>query len=97
MSPHVIVMLIVLVDLMGFTIVMPLLTPLGESRGYSLTQIGVLFGACTNGFSASDGQVVSVDHGCGAHSAVVEEEHVEELPALLWETIDWDQSDSLFD
>jgi len=60
-------------------------------------ELGVLFGACTNGFSASDGQVVSVDHGCGAHSSVVEEEHVEELPALLWETIDWDQSDSLFD
>lgn len=45
MSPHVIVMLVVLVDLMGFTIVMPLLTPLGESRGYSLPQIGVLFGS----------------------------------------------------
>jgi DUF3027 family protein len=60
-------------------------------------ELGLLFGACTNGYSASDGQVVSVDHGCGAHSNVVEEEHVEELPALLWETIDWDQSDSLFD
>lgn len=60
-------------------------------------ELGVLFGACTNAFSASDGQVVSVDHGCGAHSDVVEEVHVEELPALLWETIDWDQSDSLFD
>jgi hypothetical protein len=60
-------------------------------------ELGLLFGACANGYSASDGQVVSVDHGCGAHSSVVEEEHVEELPALLWETIDWDQSDSLFD
>jgi hypothetical protein len=59
--------------------------------------LGVLFGACTNSYSVSDGQVVSVDHGCGAHSSVVEEEHVEELPALLWETIDWDQSDALFD
>jgi len=27
-----------------------------------------LFGACTNAFSPSDGQVVSYDHGCGAHS-----------------------------
>lgn len=27
-----------------------------------------LFGACTNEWSPSDGRVVSVDHGCGAHS-----------------------------
>ena len=59
--------------------------------------LGILFGACTNAFSASDGQVVSVDHGCGAHSGVVEEDHSEELPAPAWETIDWEQSGSLFD
>ena len=60
-------------------------------------QLGLLFGACTNAYSASDGQVVAVDHGCGAHSDVVEEEHVEELPALLWETMDLDQPGALFD
>lgn len=27
-----------------------------------------LFGVCTNAWSPSDGQVVSYDHGCGAHS-----------------------------
>lgn len=27
-----------------------------------------VFGACTNEWSPSDGRVVSVDHGCGAHS-----------------------------
>ena len=27
-----------------------------------------LFGVCANEYSPSDGQVVSVDHGCGAHS-----------------------------
>jgi hypothetical protein len=27
-----------------------------------------LFGVCTNEYSPSDGQVVSFDHGCGAHS-----------------------------
>lgn len=59
--------------------------------------LGVLFGACTNAYSASDAQVVSVDHGCGAHSSVVEEERAEELPAPVWETIDWEQSGSLFD
>ena len=57
----------------------------------------VLFGACANAFSASDGTVVAVDHGCGAHSGVVEETHDEELPAPVWETIDWEQSGSLFD
>ena len=60
-------------------------------------ELGVLFGACANAFSASDGTVVGVDHGCGAHSAVVEESHDEELPAPVWETIDWEQSGSLFD
>lgn len=29
-----------------------------------------VFGVCTNEFSPSDGQVVSYDHGCGAHSEV---------------------------
>ena len=29
-----------------------------------------LFGVCTNEYSPSDGQVVSFDHGCGAHSEV---------------------------
>jgi hypothetical protein len=30
--------------------------------------LGVLFGACGNELSPSDGRVVSLDHGCGAHS-----------------------------
>ncbi len=29
-----------------------------------------LFGVCANAFAPDDGQVVSLDHGCGAHSAV---------------------------
>jgi hypothetical protein len=59
--------------------------------------LGLFFGACTNAYSPSDAHVVSVDHGCGAHSSVVEEERGEELPAPAWETIDWEQSGSLFD
>ena len=27
-----------------------------------------VFGVCSNEWSPSDGQVVSLDHGCGAHS-----------------------------
>jgi hypothetical protein len=30
--------------------------------------LGQLFGVCANGYANDDGQVVSVDHGCGAHS-----------------------------
>jgi hypothetical protein len=30
--------------------------------------LGRLFGVCANGFANDDGQVVSIDHGCGAHS-----------------------------
>jgi hypothetical protein len=28
------------------------------------------FGVCANAWSPSDGHVVSLDHGCGAHSEV---------------------------
>ena len=34
--------------------------------------------------------MVSVDHGCGAHSNVPTEDRAEELPAPVWETIEWD-------
>ena len=59
--------------------------------------MGVLFGACANSFSPSDGRVVSVDHGCGAHSSVPALDPAEELPAPAWETIEWDEPISLFD
>jgi hypothetical protein len=59
-------------------------------------QLGVLFGACANAYSASEGHVVSVDHGCGAHSSVVSERG-EEPAATVWETIEWDSPLSLFD
>lgn len=59
--------------------------------------LGVLFGACANQYSASDSKVVSVDHGCGAHSDVSSGEPPEELPAPAWETIEWDAPISLFD
>jgi hypothetical protein len=29
------------------------------------------FGACANEYAPDDGKVVSVDHGCGAHSEAV--------------------------
>ncbi len=41
----------------------------------------MLFGACTNEWSPSDGRVVSVDHGCGAHSETEAERRMSEWPA----------------
>ena len=45
MSPLGVVVLIVLVDLLGFTIVMPLLAPFAKQYGFSALQIGLLFAA----------------------------------------------------
>jgi hypothetical protein len=42
-----------------------------SSCGFFLPLAGALrtvFGVCSNEWSPSDGQVVSLDHGCGAHS-----------------------------
>ncbi len=44
-----------------------------SSCGYFVPMAGALrhtFGVCFNEWSPSDGQVVSLDHGCGAHSEV---------------------------
>lgn len=59
--------------------------------------LGAIFGACANAYSASDGSVVSVDHGCGAHSNVPSDPRAAELPAPAWDTIEWDQLTALFD
>jgi len=47
--------------------------------------LGSLFGACTNVFAPDDGRVVSVDHGCGAHSEAVPDIPLlpEPLPVIL--------------
>jgi hypothetical protein len=60
-------------------------------------QLGTFFGVCANAFSPSDASVVSVNHGCGAHSNVAQADRPEELPAPVWETIEWDEPISLFD
>ena len=57
----------------------------------------MIFGVCTNTYSPSDASVASVDDGCGADSSVVGEEKADELPPPVWETIAWDEPDSLFD
>ena len=45
MTPLGIIVLVVLVDLLGFTLVMPLLAPFGEHYGFKVWQIGFLFSA----------------------------------------------------
>jgi hypothetical protein len=44
-----------------------------ESCGFFIKisgSLGRLFGVCANAFANDDGRVVSMDHGCGAHSEV---------------------------
>lgn len=44
-----------------------------SSCGFFVPMVGALrsfFGVCANSWSPSDGRVVSLDHGCGAHSEV---------------------------
>jgi hypothetical protein len=48
------------------------------SCGFFYPMAGALrsfFGVCANAWSPSDGRVVSLDHGCGAHSEVDVEKH----------------------
>jgi hypothetical protein len=59
--------------------------------------LGTLFGVCANAFSVSEGTVVSVDHGCGAHSNVLADERPDEPSPPIWDTIEWDAPISLFD
>lgn len=44
-----------------------------------------LFGVCANGFAPDDGAVVSLDHGCGAHSETVVETPHGQGPGLVVE------------
>ena len=54
--------------------------------GFYLPLAGALrqsFGACGNVYAPDDGRVVSADHGCGAHSEVLQETPAaEELPTI---------------
>ena len=47
--------------------------------------LSALFGVCANAFAPDDGKVVSLDHGCGAHSEVVVETSRGELPGMVVE------------
>ena len=53
--------------------------------------LGAGFGVCANGYASSDGRVVSVDHGCGAHSDVVADVSEGYLPEPVWDSISVDE------
>ena len=63
--------------------------------GFFLRMSGPLsrvFGVCANGSAPNDGAVVSLDHGCGAHSDLVEEPSEKQSSSAehAFDTITWD-------
>ena len=44
--------------------------PGASSAVPELKALSQMFGACANAYANDDGRVVSLDHGCGAHSEV---------------------------
>ena len=46
-----------------------------------------LFGVCANELSPADGQVVSLDYGCGGHSDVTEPSRGVDLSLPRWDTV----------
>ncbi len=57
--------------------------------------LGRVFGVCANEFAPDDGQVVSLDHGCGAHSdAVTPTASGYEIPVPVLDEIGFDLVDA---
>jgi hypothetical protein len=57
-----------------------------ESCGFHVRLVGALgwlFGACCNEFAPDDGQIVSIDHGCGAHSEALVLPSAHPMPIVL--------------
>src|SRR5680860_51516 len=52
-----------------------------------------LFGVCANAYANDDGRVVSLDHGCGAHSeAQLHQRNLPQpLPEPVLDTLTWDE------
>ncbi|MDS1270195.1 DUF3027 domain-containing protein [Lipingzhangella sp. LS1_29] len=49
-----------------------------------------MFGVCANEYAPDDGRVVSLDHGCGAHSEVSRPTEPEEAPAPVIDELGYD-------
>ena len=59
------------------------LMPLGGSLGQA-------FGVCAQPMSPSDGRVVALQHGCGAHSEVVTDPNAAEVVEVIVDDVDYD-------
>lgn len=59
--------------------------------------LGLTFGVCANGDANDDGRVVSLNHGCGAHSEVrlAKRHETQPLPPPVWDTLTPDDLDRL--
>lgn len=58
--------------------------------------LGRLFGACCNEYAPDDGQIVSIDHGCGAHSEALVLPSAHPQPVVLDDDqIETDATDAL--
>jgi Protein of unknown function (DUF3027) len=55
--------------------------------------LGQVFGVCANEFAPDDGQVVSLDHGCGAHSDAVTPTGSYDIPGPVIDEIGFDLVD----
>lgn len=55
--------------------------------------LGQAFGVCANALSPSDGRIVSMDHGCGAHSQTVIETQSTPVAELVIDEIAYDEYD----
>ncbi len=55
--------------------------------------LSTLFGVCANAFANDDGGVVSLDHGCGAHSGarLGKSSQPQPLPDPVLDTLTWDE------
>ena len=67
-----------------------------SSCGWLVTiggSLGQAFGVCANAISPSDGRIVSMDHGCGAHSQTVVEAQSTPLSELVIDELAIDDYD----
>jgi hypothetical protein len=82
-------------------------SPLAQAAPASCTSCGFLlrlagplsemFGVCANGDANDDGKVVSLDHGCGAHSEVqlAKKHEPQPLPDHVFDTLTDDEIDQV--
>jgi hypothetical protein len=56
--------------------------------------LGRVFGVCANEYAPDDGRVVSLDHGCGAHSEAVSPAGAREAASPVVDELGYDLVDS---